>query len=179
MTKLDFSVLCVRLLALHTLANSFQVLVYLVHFLFPGPTSVPPGLFPWLAAVSPFVLKVSFALFLWLFAAALGRSFIASGREHETISTWQTREVTTVAIGLLGVTLLISLISSVSTQIASHAAMTARGVTAVTPLIALVLPQVPALALGLGLLFGARFFSYWLSPRTLEIQPQSSSDAES
>jgi hypothetical protein len=177
MTKLDFVVLCVRLLALHTIAHSFASLRYLVGQFFPQPTAKPTALI-WAAVAAPFVLQVSFGLFLWLFATGLGRFCIASGREHEKISRWQPREVATIALAYVGVTMTGFSLAITTSHIASYMSFAGRG-TAPSFLLTGAVTQIPVMALGLILLFGARFLSFWLSPRANEIEPQSPSDAES
>ncbi|HEY0075936.1 MAG TPA: hypothetical protein VGB77_17670 [Abditibacteriaceae bacterium] len=129
----------------------------------------------WIAWVLPFTLQVSFAFFLWVFAVSLGRSLIASGQEHEKISSWHPREVICVALSLFGATMLIREINNIAMQLVDYANM--QGVSPAFPLTMLI--HLPALILGSMLLFGARLLSFWLSPRSLEVEPQASSDAES
>src|SRR5687768_8551397 len=108
MTKREFAVLAVRLLALYVVATSFNALTWISTPFLVARTA--PVWQQWLLCLMPFTLRAASGWFLWLFAVPLAQILVETNSEDQLISSWQPRQITRLGIAFIG---LLSLLQSV------------------------------------------------------------------
>ena len=146
MTKRDFSLLAMRLMAIWVVTGAFGHL-----------NGFARG---WWWALVPCVLQLGWGMFLWMFAVPLARLLMDERNDEQSIASWSVREAARLGLALIGFTLLLQgvLVSG------GFVFQTISGGTGmIAPAFALV--ALPQLTCGAILIFGARVLSYWLAPR--------------
>ena len=145
MTKRDFSLLVMRLMAIWVITGSFGHLSRFV--------------MGW-GALVPCVLQMGWGIFLWMFAEPLARMLMDERNEEASIASWSVREAARLGLVLIGFGLLAQGISPVGNFVLQ---VLIGGLH--VGLVAFTFSGMAQLICGAILIFGARVLSYWLAPR--------------
>lgn len=166
MTKCDFVLLLVKLLGLYIIVmafNSLSSLNMFFHTSIISPLSPVPRL---LMALCPFIFQVCFGALLWVFASALVSTITSESTKNELIAGWEPRDIAQVGLIIIGLLAILQATHLVGLAIARAAEFwNVSSPPVLGNFVYYFLPAVPLSLIGLILIFGARFLSFWIAPR--------------